>query len=100
MFFKKAHVNNPKYRKSFKGAQCIVKGCMDRETVVGAHIREHSYAGMGRKPSDSLILPLCRKHHVEQSRDRDFWCRELGVDTIEEVKEIAESRYNTWAGIE
>jgi len=45
-----------------------------RDDVQSAHIR-YTGAGMGMKPCDSFVVPLCIEHHQEQHsmNERMFW---------------------------
>ena len=45
-----------------------------RPDVQSAHIR-YAGAGIGMKPSDHFVVPLCIDHHSEQHRmnERMFW---------------------------
>jgi hypothetical protein len=45
-----------------------------RPDVQSAHIR-YAGAGIGMKPSDHFVVPLCIDHHTEQHRmnERMFW---------------------------
>ena len=51
-------------------------GCTicSRTDVQSAHIR-YTGAGMGMKPCDSFVVPLCIEHHQEQHsmNERMFW---------------------------
>jgi hypothetical protein len=40
-----------------------------------AHVRINSNAGMGQKPDDYRVVPLCREHHQQQHTigERTFW---------------------------
>lgn len=63
-------VIDEKYRASFRNRVCIAASgdgfSLCGLPSVGAHIRAGEYAGVGTKPSDDLILPLCDRHHREQ----------------------------------
>ena len=50
---------------------CTICG---RTDVQSAHIR-YTGAGMGMKPCDSFVVPLCIEHHQEQHsmNERMFW---------------------------
>ena len=50
---------------------CLICGGID---VQAAHIR-YTGAGMGLKPCDSYVVPLCIEHHQEQHsmNERMFW---------------------------
>ena len=50
---------------------CLICGGID---VQAAHIR-YTGAGMGLKPCDSFVVPLCIEHHQEQHsmNEKVFW---------------------------
>lgn len=50
---------------------CVICG---RPDVQAAHIR-YTGAGVGLKPCDSFVVPLCIEHHQEQHsmNERMFW---------------------------
>jgi len=67
---------------------CIV--CGENTTVEAAHVRYSDArvakvnAGVGAKPNDSFVLPLCGNHHRAQHQcgnERRFW-NDLGMDPI------------------
>jgi len=84
---KQHHVKDKNYRKSFKDESCWSCGTNDG-TVIGAHIRKGSNAGMGRKPSDDLVLPLCFRCHSDQEDNpgAEWWLENV-------LKPIAQRRY-------
>ncbi|MBL4820173.1 MAG: hypothetical protein JKY98_04150 [Gammaproteobacteria bacterium] len=52
--------------------------------------------GQSLKPPDNLIMPLCGKHHAEEATNQvKFWMKHRGW-SIDQVKEIARSRYWEW----
>lgn len=55
-----------------------------------AHIRI-GFNGIGIKPGDDKVLPLCRIHHSEQHQvgEKTFWKR-IGIDPLS----LAEKIYN------
>lgn len=55
--------------------QCPCVVCHTDVAIDAAHVRFGSLAGMGRKPPDSEVLPLCRAHHMEQHSvgELSFW---------------------------
>ena len=90
----KKRIRDKDYKKSFNGSNCIVCGATD--TTVGAHIRHGLTGGAGLKPSDALIMPLCSDHHTEEAKNQvKFWMERKGW-SIDQVKEIARSRYWEW----
>src|SRR5512139_1919761 len=60
---------------------CIYKGCADDTTVEAAHYRAADsriakpITGIGIKPDDCFVLPLCGKHHRLQHEigEYSFW---------------------------
>lgn len=75
--FKEKNIVDKKYRNSFQHLQCCCCGSEDG-TVVGAHIRKGGHyntkGGMGYKPCDSRIIPLCYHcHHEEKADEGDYW---------------------------
>lgn len=109
-------IHDKKYRNSFKTAVCVVCGTSDG-TVVGAHIRYNQSGGIGLKPSDDCVLPLCYRHHTDQERNPGpaWWVwnylklsprlfadfgeaekDEVFHDLMMVIKKIARSRYETW----
>lgn len=50
--------------------------------------------GMGEKPDDCWVLPLCRTHHAEQHRGNElaFWLRYGFTDPFAKAKELYASR--------
>lgn len=54
----------PEYLEHVRGLPCVVNvGC--RGAVIAHHWRKGTDGGIGRKPSDMFVLPLCLKHHTE-----------------------------------
>lgn len=77
------------YLDSFEGEACWSCGQADG-TVVGAHIRWGQEGGMGMKPSDDLVVPLCSVCHADQeSSPGPEWWADL-------VKRNARRRYRDW----
>jgi hypothetical protein len=72
------------HRKRVGRLSCCICG---RSPCEAAHIRFSGETGgkqnpgMGRKPDDSLVVPLCREHHSEQHKigERKFW-EKYGID--------------------
>ena len=87
---KQHHIKDLAYRKSFKGEDCLSCGANDG-TVVGAHMRWNEFSGMGRKPSDALIVPLCGTCHADQEANPgpEWW-----VENV--LKSILRRRYLNW----
>lgn len=91
----------PKYLRSFKGEHCIACHRED-ETVVAAHIRFGSEGGMGLKPADNLVLPLCWECHAkcdQKKGEAAFWLDVFKNDPwgmMNFVKAGARERYREW----
>lgn len=88
---KQEWIEDDGYRKSFQGETCWSCGAKD-DTVIGAHIRWYSGAGMGRKPSDDQIIPLCYHCHKSESE----WDGPKAEWYAAMVKRMAKRRYNRW----
>ena len=60
-----------KFVRSF---QCAIPGCIGMP-VEAAHVRILGGGGMGFKPADHDVAPLCRDHHAQQHSigERTFW---------------------------
>jgi len=87
--FRKPPLRDKDYRRSFKGEMCWNCGRMD-DTVVGAHIRWGHEAGIGQKPNDDLIVPLCAACHREQeSQPGPAWWANC-------LKAMARRQYEAW----
>lgn len=68
-----ARLERPTYRKWIRTFRCACWGnphgpCDIDHGVEAAHYRSAENAGMGMKPSDFWLIPLCRFHHAEQHR--------------------------------
>ena len=53
---------------------CAKDGCQGMP-IECAHVRYGSGAGMGQKPDDWRVVPLCREHHSQQHTvgEQTFW---------------------------
>lgn len=53
---------------------CSVGHCPNLTLIEAAHVRNGTDGGMGKKPSDCYVIPLCAEHHREQHRigERSF----------------------------
>ena len=83
-------VRDRKYLDSFGDEACWCCGAQDG-TVVGAHIRAGELAGMGRKPSDDLVIPLCHRCHMHQEEHpgAEWWLENI-------LKPITRRKYEMW----
>lgn len=60
-------------------AACTLSECAGRIEV--AHVRIGTDGGMGQRPGDNWVVPLCSLHHEMQHRlgEVTFWAR-VGLD--------------------
>jgi hypothetical protein len=78
-FFKQPRVYDQAHIGWIKQQPCCI--CGDNTSVEPAHLRVGSInddkreTGMGEKPSDKWVLPLCGQHHRMQHRmnEMEFW---------------------------
>lgn len=85
--FRQPRKTDPKHLKFVRQRRCCV--CLDNTGSDPAHIRFSDArvakvnAGVGAKPDDRWVTPLCRKHHDEQHsmNERAFWLK-YGIDPI------------------
>lgn len=94
---KQKPIRDRAYLDSFNGIACIV--CGDTRTTVGAHIRWGLAGGMGMKPGDNRVLPLCFYHHDLQGRigEPKFWREHAPVWLLMEgVSTAAQRMYQEW----
>jgi hypothetical protein len=72
-------VRDPKHLAKVREMSCVVCGATPCDP---AHIRHGLGGGMGMKPGDDLVLPLCHAHHMEQHRigELRFWDMALSKD--------------------
>ena len=75
---------DPGHLKRIRALPCI---CCGAGNVDAAHVRmtgpDKWNAGVGQKPHDCYVLPLCRECHQEQHHlgEKRFW-GDLGIDPI------------------
>mgnify|MGYP003627783575 FL=1 len=69
---KKNIIRDKNYLKFIRGLECVVCG---NPHVEAAHLRMNTDGGMGMKPSDCWVLPLCSAHHRLQHHigEEKFW---------------------------
>ena len=79
------------HKQWVRGHECVVPGCALRGCEA-AHVRlgtgaEQDGGGLGMKPADRWVIPLCTVHHRQQHRigERTF-AKWYGID----MKAIAE----------
>lgn len=89
--FKSPRIADQKYLRSMKDRPCAACGAEDG-TVVGAHMRWHEFSGMGRKPDDALVVPLCFECHADQEANPgpEWWAQNV-------LKPMLRQRYQDWA---
>ena len=65
------NIKSRKHLKFVSEKTCVI---CSRPDVQSAHIR-YAGAGIGMKPCDSFVVPLCIDHHTEQHsmNERMFW---------------------------
>jgi len=92
---KQKFIKSTKHQKFVSEHWCIV--CMrlnlvhaGRTVSQAAHIRMNQQAGMGRKPCDTKIVPLCSKCHTLQHNigEREFW--KMTFDPFKVAQTLAE----------
>lgn len=99
---KHKRLRDRKYLDEYAHATCLV--CGSDYGVIGAHIREGHEGGLGLKPDDDLTLPLCFRHHAEQtaSPGPQWWIEHvfpfvlMAADAgwkLDQVKSLARQRY-------
>lgn len=81
----KAHENH------VKSHECVA--CTSQVDIEGAHVRIGSHTGLGQKPHDWLMVPLCARCHrlsgTSQHNDGEvsFWAK-LGKDPFAIIEEL------------
>lgn len=80
--------HDEKHLRYIRGLPCLL--CNDNTSTEAAHVRyaepmlAKPISGMGNKSDDSYTVPLCGKHHREQTNygdERGYWER-LGVPVL------------------
>ena len=94
---KQPRIRDEKYRRYIAEQPCLICGGTD---VQASHIRIGQEGGMGLKPGDDLVWPLCVAHHAEfDAGQREFihkYADEIGLDIMRELKAILRTRYGAW----
>lgn len=69
----KTITRDSKHLKFIRTLPCCV--CLRMDTVQAAHIRKNTDGGMGLKPSDRYVTPLCYECHSRQHSRGEvtFW---------------------------
>ncbi|HZS57591.1 MAG TPA: DUF968 domain-containing protein [Bryobacteraceae bacterium] len=81
-------VRSQKHLSFIRELPCCI--CGNGTTVEAAHIRftdlraAKNNPGIGAKPSDTFVCPLCNTHHREQHAygDEKKWWAQYGIDPI------------------
>ena len=78
-------LRSPAHRQWIRGNHCAT-GSQCISPIEAAHVRTDTNCGIGMKPGDEWIIPLCLRHHAEQHNigERGFE-RKYNID----MKEIA-----------
>jgi hypothetical protein len=78
---------DPRHLELIRQAYCLA--CPSWDTCDAAHVRYHDMAagkeqtGIGRKPDDRWVVPLCHRCHMTQhSRGERIWWQEKGIDPV------------------
>jgi hypothetical protein len=67
------HRNNTDHLEAIRQCPCLA--CGRDPCGEAAHVRMGTHAGMGRKPEDRWVTPLCRACHADQHEigELTFW---------------------------
>lgn len=76
---RRPRVKDPKHLEWIRTLECVI--CGDNTSIEAAHIRHADpvylkrEVGMGEKPDDCWVTPLCGRHHREQhaAGDEKLW---------------------------
>ncbi len=85
MMFRRPRVKNEAHLQFIRSLFCVI--CGDNTSVEAAHLRAGNMdygkreTGLGEKPSDMWVLPVCSKHHRDQHKgcERSWW-HNRGID--------------------
>lgn len=80
-FFKQPRERDLAHLEFIRQQPCCI--CRDNTSTEAAHLRVGSInddkreTGMGERPSDKWVLPLCGRHHREQHsmNEMEFWAK-------------------------
>lgn len=100
--FKHARVKSRKHRMFIASLQCV---CGTQGRTQAAHVRKNNGGGMGFKPDDSHIVPLCCSglgwtgcHDKQGAQGEEaFWERYGGT---ERATELAKELYSNTGDVE
>lgn len=56
-------VRSERHKNFVRRHNCIVDDCAEIEGIHAHHVRKYTEAGMGLKPGDEWVVPLCQDHH-------------------------------------
>lgn len=89
MNLKDEKIRSEPHRRFVAGLVCCACGAAGCQA---AHIRHNTGGGMGLKPSDVWVVPLCPRCHGVQhnAAELKFWERQFG---IERIKDLAATLY-------
>lgn len=85
-------VRDRAYLDSVREMDCVICGASPCDP---AHIRHGLGGGMGMKPGDDLVLPLCHQHHRQQHEigELNFWARIDETFRMKCIKAYAKQLY-------
>lgn len=65
---------SPAHLTFIRSFRCAFPGCSGMP-IEAAHVRLGSGAGMGQRPDDHRVVPLCKHHHTSQHAQGEatFW---------------------------
>lgn len=90
MFFKAEKIRDKEHTAFVKTLPCLK--CGSNHNIDPAHVRKGTDGGMGTKPSDCYVVPLCHTDHAIQHQigELSFW-----IDVERTVKVALELYENT-----
>lgn len=74
-----------------RGFECLVAGKMDHVCfgkIQAHHVRKGTHTGMGQKPDDSGVVPLCATAHDEVHHGHDTFEAKYGVNLAGVAREL------------
>ncbi len=88
---KKTVIRSSKHLKFIRTLECAM---CDSFYVEAAHLRMRTNGGMGMKPSDSCVIPLCTAHHRMQHHigEELFWTGRNPHDLAESLWQATGNR--------
>lgn len=96
MTLKKPILRDKAYLKAVRDMPCVICGATPCDP---AHFRAGLGGGIGLKPSDARVFPLCHTHHRVQHNDGEsrFWLEFMDWPLLKEALiALAEKRYAEW----